>query len=91
MSLSLLVTPTMTGFVVGVWGISRFLSWKLWPSAGPRGTKLQMNSAQTRDLLWRGLLLEYITLAWNVVGTVVVVMAAIEARSVALAGFALDY
>jgi hypothetical protein len=41
-------------------------------------------------LLRRGLLLEYTTLAWNVVGTVIVVVAAIEARSVALAGFALD-
>jgi hypothetical protein len=41
-------------------------------------------------LLRRGLLLEYTTLAWNVVGTVIVVVAAIEARSVALAGFGLD-
>jgi divalent metal cation (Fe/Co/Zn/Cd) transporter len=41
-------------------------------------------------LLRRGLLLEYATLGWNVVGTVVVVAAAIEARSVALAGFGLD-
>lgn len=41
-------------------------------------------------LLRRGLLLEYITLAWNVVGTAVVIAAAIPARSVALAGFGLD-
>lgn len=41
-------------------------------------------------LLRRGLLLEYITLGWNVVGTVVVVVAAIAAHSVALAGFGLD-
>lgn len=41
-------------------------------------------------LLRRGLQLEYLTLAWNVVGTVVVVRAAIAARSVALAGFGLD-
>jgi divalent metal cation (Fe/Co/Zn/Cd) transporter len=41
-------------------------------------------------LLRRGLWLEYITLGWNVVGTVVVIGAAIEARSVALAGFGLD-
>jgi divalent metal cation (Fe/Co/Zn/Cd) transporter len=41
-------------------------------------------------LLRRGLLLEYTTLAWNVVGTVVVVAAAVQARSVALAGFGLD-
>jgi divalent metal cation (Fe/Co/Zn/Cd) transporter len=41
-------------------------------------------------LLRRGLLLEYITMAWNVVGTVVVAVAAIVAGSVALAGFGLD-
>jgi hypothetical protein len=50
---------------------------------------MQMNSAQSDDLLRRGLLLEYTTLAWNVVGTVVVVAAAIKAHSVALAGLAL--
>ncbi|MCA1596607.1 MAG: cation transporter [Chloroflexi bacterium] len=41
-------------------------------------------------LLRRGLLLEYITLGWNVVGVVVVIYAAIKAHSVALAGFGLD-
>ena len=41
-------------------------------------------------LLRRGLLLEYITLGWNAVGTVVVIAAAVSARSVALAGFGLD-
>jgi divalent metal cation (Fe/Co/Zn/Cd) transporter len=41
-------------------------------------------------LLNRGLLLEYVTLAWNFVGTIIVVVAAIKARSVALAGFGLD-
>ena len=41
-------------------------------------------------LLKRGLLLEYITLAWNVVGVVIVVIAAYLAHSVALAGFGLD-
>ena len=41
-------------------------------------------------LLRQGLLLEYITLGWNVVGTVVVIVAAIAAHSVALAGFGLD-
>src|SRR5262245_12121818 len=38
----------------------------------------------------RGLVLEYITLGWNVVGTVIVILSAIAARSVALAGFGLD-
>jgi divalent metal cation (Fe/Co/Zn/Cd) transporter len=41
-------------------------------------------------LLRRGLLLEYITLGWNVVGSVVVIAAAVAAHSVALAGFGLD-
>lgn len=41
-------------------------------------------------LLRRGLFLEYITLSWNVVGTIIVVAAAFAARSVALAGFGLD-
>jgi len=42
------------------------------------------------SLLKRGLLLEYVTLGWNVVGVVLVVIAAYIARSVALAGFGLD-
>jgi lysylphosphatidylglycerol synthetase-like protein (DUF2156 family) len=41
-------------------------------------------------LLRRGFALEYATLAWNVAGIVVLAIAAITARSVALAGFALD-
>lgn len=48
-------------------------------------------AADTADvLIRRGLLLEYATLGWNVVGTVVVLGAAFVARSVALAGFGLD-
>lgn len=38
----------------------------------------------------RGLRLEYATLGWNVVGSVLVLVAAVSARSVALAGFGLD-
>ncbi len=41
-------------------------------------------------LLRRGFALEYMTLAWNATGIVVLVIAAISARSVALAGFGLD-
>lgn len=41
-------------------------------------------------LLRRGLGLEYLTLGWNVVGVGVLAVAAIGARSVALAGFGLD-
>lgn len=42
------------------------------------------------SLLQRGLMLEYATLSWNVVGTVVLVVAAAAAGSVALAGFGVD-
>jgi divalent metal cation (Fe/Co/Zn/Cd) transporter len=38
----------------------------------------------------RGLRLEYATFGWNVVGSVLVLAAAVSARSVALAGFGLD-
>lgn len=41
-------------------------------------------------LVRRGLLLEYTTLGWNVVGITVLAWSAIAARSVALAGFGLD-
>lgn len=46
--------------------------------------------AARSTLLRRGFALEYATLAWNVVGIVVLALAAISARSVALAGFGLD-
>src|SRR6476659_2219938 len=42
------------------------------------------------SLLRRGRLLEALTLAWNVAGIAVLAVAAILARSVALAGFGLD-
>ena len=41
-------------------------------------------------LLRRGFVLEYVTLGWNVAGIVVRAIAAVAARSVALAGFGLD-
>jgi divalent metal cation (Fe/Co/Zn/Cd) transporter len=41
-------------------------------------------------LLRRGLLLEYLTLGWNVAGSAIVIAAAVVAHSVALAGFGLD-
>ena len=44
----------------------------------------------SRILLRRGMMLEYATLAWNVVGVVVLAVAAIAAGSVALAGFGVD-
>jgi divalent metal cation (Fe/Co/Zn/Cd) transporter len=45
---------------------------------------------QRPSLLQRGLWLEYTTLGWNVVGTVVVLIAAFRAASAALVGFGLD-
>jgi divalent metal cation (Fe/Co/Zn/Cd) transporter len=42
------------------------------------------------SLLRRGLCLEYATLGWNVVGTVIILIAARQAGSAALAGFGLD-
>ncbi|WP_218025988.1 cation transporter [Nocardia miyunensis] len=50
----------------------------------------EIDEAARANLLRRGFLLEYATLAWNVVGIVVIAIAAAAARSVALAGFGLD-
>jgi hypothetical protein len=41
-------------------------------------------------LLFRGFVLEYVTLVWNVVGIVILAIATVSARLVALAGFGLD-
>lgn len=52
-----------------------------------------MTPAEATDrqrLLRRGLRLEYATLTWNVVGVVVLAIAAISASSVALGSFGLD-
>lgn len=56
-------------------------------SANVRDTSV---SVDRPAFLRRGFLLEYATLGWNVVGIVVLAVAAITARSVALAGFGLD-
>ena len=49
-----------------------------------------MTRSEAEVLLRRGRVLEGITLGWNVIGVVVLVVAALAARSVALAGFGLD-
>jgi divalent metal cation (Fe/Co/Zn/Cd) transporter len=46
--------------------------------------------AERTRLVRRGLRLEYLTLSWNVVGVIVLVIAALRARSIALAGFGFD-
>jgi len=51
---------------------------------------MELPSDVASPLIRRGLLLEYATLGWNVVGCVIVITAAIAAHSVALAGFGLD-
>ena len=53
-------------------------------------TSLSLSAATRKRLLRRGLRLEYLTLSWNVVGSVLILVAAAAARSVALAGFGLD-
>jgi divalent metal cation (Fe/Co/Zn/Cd) transporter len=47
-------------------------------------------SKTSNRLRRRGFRLEYATLGWNVAGSAIVLFAAVEARSVALAGFGLD-
>lgn len=49
-----------------------------------------LDEATRTALLRRGFTLEWVTLAWNVIGIVVLGYAAVLARSVALAGFGLD-
>jgi divalent metal cation (Fe/Co/Zn/Cd) transporter len=49
-----------------------------------------VDGTRRQVLVRRGFVLEYLTLSWNVVGIVVLAIAAIGARSVALAGFGLD-
>lgn len=50
----------------------------------------RIDAAARRTLVRRGFALEYTTLGWNVIGIVVLAVAALSARSVALAGFGLD-
>jgi divalent metal cation (Fe/Co/Zn/Cd) transporter len=45
---------------------------------------------ETSSLLKKGLLLEYITLGWNVVGCAIAVWAGIQASSLAIFGFGID-
>jgi divalent metal cation (Fe/Co/Zn/Cd) transporter len=49
-----------------------------------------VHASRAVKLLRRGRALEAATLAWNVVGIVILAVAAVQARSVALAGFGLD-
>jgi hypothetical protein len=50
-----------------------------------------VSQSAAQQLRLRALRLEYATLAWNVVGSVIILAAAVAAYSVALAGFGLDF
>lgn len=54
------------------------------------GAKPDKSTVDTASLRRDGVLLERITLAWNVVGVAILAISAVEASSVALAGFGLD-
>jgi hypothetical protein len=58
--------------------------------AGQTGWVAAADSETRVALLRRGFALEYVTLAWNVAGIAALAIAALAARSVALAGFGLD-
>jgi divalent metal cation (Fe/Co/Zn/Cd) transporter len=58
-----------------------------WDDLPVTKTQTDVNRSQ---LLRHGFALEYVTLGWNVVGIVVLAIAAVSARSVALAGFGMD-
>lgn len=64
----------------------------LWARGGRRQVRTDRLSRtmQSALLLRRGLWLEYTTLGWNVVGAVIILIAAVRAGSAALAGFGLD-
>jgi divalent metal cation (Fe/Co/Zn/Cd) transporter len=59
-------------------------------TAGQTGWVAAAESGTRVALLRRGFALEYVTLAWNVAGIAALTIAALAARSVALAGFGLD-
>ena len=57
---------------------------------GTMATVLTADDPRRLVLVRRGFVLEYLTLGWNIVGIGILAVAAISARSVALAGFGLD-
>lgn len=59
-------------------------------AVGETGVVSAMTVTSRDRLLRRGVGLERVTLGWNVVGIIVLAVAAVAARSVALAGFGLD-
>ena len=49
-----------------------------------------MPDPSKQKLIKLGIRLEYLTLGWNVIGVIVVLLSAVSARSIALAGFGFD-
>jgi hypothetical protein len=98
-------TPPATGGCVGLLQVTdrrQRLPWAslalvAWEGRSNRSGRLGQTESVTvaddsarKALLRRGFALEYATLGWNMAGIVVLAVAAISARSVALAGFGLD-
>ena len=72
------------------WGNSTLRPWLLDSGRWQTSDVTVADDPARNVLLRRGFVLEYVTLSWNVAGIVVLAIAAIAARSVALAGFGLD-
>lgn len=53
-------------------------------------SQAEQDLGAANKLLKQGLRLEYLTLGWNVMGSVIVILSGLQANSVALIGFALD-
>ena len=59
-------------------------------NATPHDRTVPASTVRTATLLRRGRILEMATLGWNLVGIIIVAIAALRAHSVALVGFGLD-
>ena len=72
--------------------LARLTKARLSKRVSPREPDMTRTASDRRRavLTRRGFALEYLTLGWNIAGIVVLAIAAITARSVALAGFGLD-
>ncbi len=75
---------TGVAFRTGVAGERPLQAWQAFPV-----TAIDEDAAR-RALVRRGFALEWATLGWNVAGIIILAIAAVAARSVALAGFGLD-
>jgi hypothetical protein len=83
----LIFLPAAAGALPTTWrdDVNRYL-----PSVAGQAVIRPTDESGRRALLRKGFALEHATLGWNVAGIVVLAVAAVTARSVALAGFGLD-